>query len=238
MKDGKMIPFQSKWKGLLKKRWFVMSLYVSVLLLLIGVFAWRQFDNGRNEQVSQELQQKQEVREVQGQIPSEKEEKEDAFILPIKEGTAIKIKKHFYEYTDNHEKRQEALFEYKNRYLPNTGIQIQEINQKPFEVYASMGGKVKEVREDGFLGNEVVIEHSDTITTHYQSIENFVVKIGDEVKQGQQIGISSKSILNQSAGNHLHFEIRKSGIPLNPEKIINKKISDVGVNLDKKVKTR
>ena len=71
----------------------------------------------------------------------------------------------------------------------------------------------------------IEIEHENGIVTRYQSVKDMKVKVGDKVKQGQALATAGKSLINEEAGVHVHFEIRKDGIPVNPEDYLDKPLS-------------
>ena len=52
--------------------------------------------------------------------------------------------------------------------------------------------------------------------TIYRSVSGILVKKGDEVSQGQTLGTASENEWNATAGVHLHFEVQKDGIAVNP----------------------
>lgn len=65
-------------------------------------------------------------------------------------------------------------------------------------------------------GEYIVIDHNDgtmTLYAHMQSGSRMVSE-GDTVSQGQQIGKVGST--GNSTGNHLHFEVRVNGKPVNP----------------------
>lgn len=64
-------------------------------------------------------------------------------------------------------------------------------------------------------GNVVYIDHGDGYQTRYAHAEALHVKKGDRVNAGHIIGKVGST--GRSSGPHLHFEIRKNGIPINPE---------------------
>lgn len=67
-------------------------------------------------------------------------------------------------------------------------------------------------------GNYISIKHKNGLTSHYGHCDEIKVSIGQKVNAGQVIGtIGSTGVVT---GPHLHFEIRKNGVPENPEKYI------------------
>lgn len=64
--------------------------------------------------------------------------------------------------------------------------------------------------------NFVFIKHADaTVARYFHLTHNgALVKVGDQVKQGQGIGLSGNT--GQSAGPHLHFDVQKCGPNLPP----------------------
>jgi len=63
-------------------------------------------------------------------------------------------------------------------------------------------------------GNYVVINHGDGTSTLYAHMNSRAVKEGAVVKQGQVIGYVGTT--GRSTGYHLHFEIRKNNVRVDP----------------------
>ncbi len=90
-------------------------------------------------------------------------------------------------------------------------------------VKSSSDGEVLTVEKDSFYGNTVKIVNGAGYTFVYGNLDNDIeVKQGDKVGQGKiigRIGVSAAGELLDST--HLHFEIVKDGIQVNPEDLIN-----------------
>ena len=63
-------------------------------------------------------------------------------------------------------------------------------------------------------GNYVVLEHNGGLQTLYGHLDKALVKVGDQVVQGQPIGLEGST--GNSTGPHLHFELRIDGKPVDP----------------------
>tara|TARA_R110000850_G_C9996329_1_gene468410 strand:+ start:39391 stop:40188 length:798 start_codon:yes stop_codon:yes gene_type:complete len=63
------------------------------------------------------------------------------------------------------------------------------------------------------LGNLVLIGHSNSFITAYAHNEKLLVKTGQEVKKGDRIALMGQT---DTTSPRLHFEIRRSGTPVNP----------------------
>ena len=73
----------------------------------------------------------------------------------------------------------------------------------------------------GGLGNYVMIDHGDGVTTVYGHMTkgSVVVKTGDHVLQGQKIGTMGSS--GSSTGCHLHFEVRVNNTKSDPAEYVS-----------------
>ncbi|MEM9833838.1 MAG: M23 family metallopeptidase [Bacteroidota bacterium] len=82
-------------------------------------------------------------------------------------------------------------------------------------VYATGGGKVKEVRSSftGY-GKQVIIDHGYGYLTRYAHLQDFNVKVGQTVERGQSIGTVGNT--GTSTAPHLHYEVFKDGERVNP----------------------
>jgi murein DD-endopeptidase MepM/ murein hydrolase activator NlpD len=92
------------------------------------------------------------------------------------------------------------------------GIDIAGVNHT--EILAANHGKVIFVGEIGIYGNVVILDHGYGLHTLYGHLYRADVREGDSVRKGDVIAVSGDSGL--VFGDHLHFEVRVNGIPVNP----------------------
>ncbi len=86
-------------------------------------------------------------------------------------------------------------------------------------VFASCGGTVVRAGWSGGYGYAVYINHADGRQTRYAHLSKVLVKVGQNVSQGQRIALSGNT--GVSTGPHLHFEILINGSRVNPLKYLN-----------------
>jgi lipoprotein NlpD len=95
----------------------------------------------------------------------------------------------------------------------NPGVDI--AGQPGAPILASRDGRVMLVSNAlPAYGTMIVLKHVDEFITVYAHLGRTLVQESDEVSLGQQI-----AELGSSGSDHgaLHFEIRKMGVPVNPE---------------------
>ncbi len=81
-------------------------------------------------------------------------------------------------------------------------------------VHATGAGVVSYVGQRGGYGNVVEINHGFGYLTVYGHLEKALVREGQKVRRGQVIALSGDSGL--STGPHLHYEVIKNGVHVNP----------------------
>lgn len=230
-----------KIRSMFKKRWVFPAIYlVSAALVIIAVFWFQSANRDHTAQDKYNLDSNLLTQENMDEPAVEVSNPTENFKMPVKNPENAVIEKEFYDKDASKEKQQEALIVYKNSYYPNRGIDIVMKDGKEFKVLAAMSGTVANVQEDSLLGNTLLIEHEQGVTTQYQSVKDIKVEVGDQVKQGQILATASNSAFHENAGIHVHFEIRKDDIPVDPISYFNKpitalveKVEDVEEQADK-----
>ena len=81
-------------------------------------------------------------------------------------------------------------------------------------IVAADGGEVTFAGEYYGYGNLVVITHDDGTQTLYGHLNAILVEAGTRVFRGQEIGLMGTT--GRSTGVHLHFEMQKDGVSVDP----------------------
>ena len=154
----------------------------------------RQTSENKNE--SDEDKQETQIEEVV---------KDPSFIKPV-EGEIIK------DYSKDNLVYSSTLDEW------TTHLGIDFAAEKTDVVKASAKGKIKSIKNDPRYGLTVVIEHENGFESIYSSLLTAeFVKVGEEIEQGQTIATVGNTARFEIADEtHLHFEIKKDGINVDP----------------------
>ncbi|MHA6481236.1 murein hydrolase activator EnvC family protein [Paenibacillus sp. strain BS8-2] len=96
----------------------------------------------------------------------------------------------------------------------HTGIDFGAPSGTP--IYAAESGVVIISQVWSTYGNCIVIDHGNGLWTLYAHIRNggLLVDEGDKVSKGDKIALVGST--GNSTGPHLHFEVRKNEVPVNP----------------------
>ena len=103
-------------------------------------------------------------------------------------------------------------------YYGHNGVDIGGASGTP--IYAYMGGTVTFSGWDttGY-GNCIKISHGNGLVTIYAHCSALYVSAGQQVSAGQTI--AGIGMTGWATGNHLHFEVRVNGVPVNPWTYLN-----------------
>jgi murein DD-endopeptidase MepM/ murein hydrolase activator NlpD len=82
-------------------------------------------------------------------------------------------------------------------------------------IYATADGIVSEAGyNSGGYGNLIKLDHGRGIETRYGHLSSILVRAGQRIVRGQQIGRMGST--GRSTGSHLHYEVRIDGRAVNP----------------------
>ncbi len=85
-------------------------------------------------------------------------------------------------------------------------------------VHVTADGNVVFTGRKGGYGNCIIVQHKNDFQTLYGHLSHIDVQEGQSVKTGDVIGKVGST--GRSTGAHLHYEVRKSGKPINPVKFL------------------
>ena len=94
----------------------------------------------------------------------------------------------------------------------HTGLDIAA--EKGTPIRAALKGRVTKIGEDSRAGKYVFITHSDGFVTFYCHCSEILVEENMNINRGETVAKVGST--GWSTGPHLHFEIRRDGIRLNP----------------------
>ncbi|HRT53855.1 MAG TPA: M23 family metallopeptidase [Flavobacteriales bacterium] len=86
-------------------------------------------------------------------------------------------------------------------------------------IVSAFEGVVRVSRYHRQFGHVVVVRHANGIETLYGHMSERKVEVGDHVEAGDLIGLGGST--GRSSGNHLHFETRYLGQPIDPQLLFN-----------------
>lgn len=95
---------------------------------------------------------------------------------------------------------------------PHDGVDLAAPAGTPVKTAAP--GKVLYAGEQRGYGLLVIVEHQGELMTLYAHNRDLRVKTGQQVRAGQVIATVGNS--GRTSGPHLHFEVRKNGMPVDP----------------------
>jgi murein DD-endopeptidase MepM/ murein hydrolase activator NlpD len=85
-------------------------------------------------------------------------------------------------------------------------------------IIAAASGKVVTAEWHPQYGKMIEIDHGNGLLSRYAHTSQMLVKVGDLVVRGQQVGTVGST--GRSTGPHLHFEVRLNGVPQNPARFL------------------
>nr|WP_321412697.1 M23/M56 family metallopeptidase [uncultured Carboxylicivirga sp.] len=150
------------------------------------------------------------IAEPKNMLGTEKESKNLSFIYPIEKSNLTRVSSGF-------GMRMHPIYKEKRMHK---GIDFVAGSNTP--VLAIADGIVRKVennfKEGEGYGKYIIVDHADGYSSLYAQLNDYKIKEGDTVKQGDVIGLVGSS--GMSTAPHLHLEIMKDGKNIDPMKII------------------
>lgn len=118
-----------------------------------------------------------------------------------------------------------------NRVLPHTGTDYAATTGTP--VFSTADGIVSSAGLRGGYGKMIEIQHPSGYTTRYAHLSAIIPTVapGTPVRQGTLIG--RVGMTGMATGPHLHYEVRRNGVPIDPARLafdrtVARELSDDG----------
>lgn len=107
-----------------------------------------------------------------------------------------------------------------DQYVVHNGIDIEA--PADAQVMAVAEGTVTRVYTDDKLGITIEVSHGNGLITKYSNLSTTkMVGEGDVVKKGQVIsGVGNSALFESLEPSHLHFEVLKDGLPIDPSSYV------------------
>lgn len=220
------------WKRMVKKKGFFPSLYLVVAaLLLTGVLMYQNTNRISEPDLDLNFNFQD---ELWGEDALERDDAAEPVVAPVEKVSLptlsesdTQIVTKFYEHNGEAADQEEALVFYNNKFYQSEGIDIAAVNDDPLPVVAALSGEVVDVRLDPLLGYVVQVKHDHDLVTYYSSLTDVDVEKGQQLKQGEVLAHAGSNVFSQDLGRHVHFEIRKSGEPINPESYLDQPVTQI-----------
>lgn len=221
--EKKRTSLNSKWQKVMKKRWVFPAIYLASAAIILTAVLMFQAANSTEPDLGNDTNGQGDI--SQGDQPAvEVTSPVENFLFPVVDVDSTVIEKHFWDPTRPEDEQEKSFVSYNGIYRPSTGIDIALKDGESFEVVAALSGTVTRAESDPLLGYVVEIDHGDNVKTFYQSLNELFVEVGDSVKQGESIAQAGTSVMNNEY-THVHFEIRKDSIAVNPIDFFNKPLT-------------
>ncbi|MBP2001807.1 stage II sporulation protein Q [Paenibacillus shirakamiensis] len=228
-KNGLGEPQASSWKRMLSKKWVYPAAYMATAAIILTL-VW----------VYQNASQKPQVKTTSGVVSSVNSTKDgmtttpdgktvpttavpENLAWPVANAADVKVAKPFYDKEASESDHVAAVVQYKDQFIPNTGIDLSREDNAPFNVVASLSGTVTSIQQHTLLGYVVEVTNANNLKTVYESLTDVKVKKNDQVKQGDTLGTAGRNEYEKDLGNHVHFAIYENGTPVNPTTLLPQK---------------
>ena len=130
----------------------------------------------------------------------------NTFVVPVKNATIAK------DYSGSELQYNDTLKQWEIHKA------IDFIATEDLNVYAVADGTVSKITTNYLEGTVIEVMHKNGLVSVYKSLnETTKVSVGDKVSAGEVLGELSNTMAQEvNTGAHLHFEMLKDGVKVNP----------------------
>ena len=137
----------------------------------------------------------------------------------------VRVGKYFYDYESDEKKQESALIYFKNTYMQNNGVDY--VSEEDFDVVSILDGEVESIETSEVYGKVITIKNNENLKTIYANIEDVTITVGYKVAQGEIIGKSTPSKINNDNLSTLHFEVLFKNEKIDPENLYTLSVSEL-----------
>lgn len=210
----------SGWKKLLSKRWVFPAAYMAAAAIIVAIL-WVYSGTDKDESKETVTDVTTEISNDATNAPPSSDAapaaaNTETLRWPVDKMEDMTTTMPFYDQAASLEEREAAMVEYNGTFTPHTAVDLARKDAKAFDVLAAMSGEVTVAEQTPGNNFEVEVKHAGGLVTVYQSLSNIEVKVGDQIEQGDKIGVAGQSQTEPGEGYHVHFEVRSNGESINP----------------------
>jgi stage II sporulation protein Q len=165
--------------------------------------------------------------------PTQPEEVKITFGYPAAEG--VDIIRVYYDASKGTDALKTAIILNDNKAYESTGVTYHQANDEAFDVYAVYDGKVTGISKSDVYGTIVEITHDNNVVSYYSSLASTSLKLNDEVKKGNTVGVAGNNIFDDQSSVHMTFEVKVNGKYVDPEKAFGLTLEEVSKLEDTKI---
>lgn len=138
-----------------------------------------------------------------------------SFIKPLNNGTVVR---RFFNLNNNEDEKLNSILEYNGVYRPSLAVSYSD-NGKASDVLAVSDGYVERIENDNNVGQRLVLRCGD-YQIIYHSIADIVVSEGQNIKQGNIIGVCADNEYDGDIGKHISVSVLYENAYLDFEKML------------------
>lgn len=228
------------WKNVLGKKWTFPAIYMVTAALILALMWWYQDPNeysltkeeiGLEEIVPEDVQSP--TADAENTLS---EDLGDAIAVnkavekmmwPVEDPENVQVTMEFFDENGQEDIMENAIVSFQNELWPHSGIDIVSSDGNEFNVVAALSGEVTRAFKDPVVGYIVELKHENGLATVYSSLKDLKVEEGDQVTQGTILGLASRNSFEKDQGVHLHFEVRKDDLAVNPDAFFEQEVDKV-----------
>lgn len=223
-----------KFLKILKNYYIVFSVCVITLAIVGGVYGVKFYNENKLKEIAlapppvyvepapqvskieTKVEKKKTENPEQIKIVSKNENTVETMAIPQKETFKISMPSDSKEIIKEYSEDELVYSKTFDDYRVHKGIDIK--CKRSEAVFAAADGTVEDVFTDSMEGITIVINHNNGFKSVYKNLSSDkMVKKGEGVTKGQVIsGVGESAIFESEDENHLHFELLKDDIYVNP----------------------